>query len=154
MPRVTLSGTYRLPAPPDRVYAALRDPDVLRRGIEGCESLIEAEPGVYDAQLRLGLGAIRGRYTGRARISDERPPESFTLSVDGKGSAGYVRGEARLSFAASDDGTDVTCQATGDAGGALAAVGSRLIQAASERMMARFFEALGEEIRRPGGGVA
>ena len=32
-----------------------------------------------------GLGAIRGRYTGRARVRDAHPPDSFTLTVEGKG---------------------------------------------------------------------
>ena len=144
---VTLSGTYRVPGQREIVYAALRDPEVLRRCIEGCEQLIEVEPGVFDAQLRLGLGAIRGRYTGRARVTDEHPPEAFTLAVDGKGVAGHVRGEAKLTLAGAGEDTDVICHATGDAGGALAAVGSRLIQAAAARMMERFFSTLTDEVR-------
>jgi carbon monoxide dehydrogenase subunit G len=139
---VELSGTYHMAAPRDAVYGALRRTDVLRRCIEGCEQLTETEPGVYDAQLRLGLGAIRGRYTGRARVRDEHPPESFTLAVEGKGPGGHVRGEARLQLVDANGATDVVCHATGEAGGAIAAVGSRLIQAAAARMMERFFSTL------------
>ena len=142
---IALAETYRIQAPRDRVYAALRNVDVLRRCIEGCEQLTEVEPGVYDAQLRLGLGAIRGRYTGRARVTDERPPESLTLSVEGKGAGGHVRGEARLALIEAGDSTDVRCEATGQAGGALAAVGSRLIQAAAARLMSQFFATLSAE---------
>jgi carbon monoxide dehydrogenase subunit G len=151
MPQVTLSGTYRIPGRRESVYAALRDPSVLQRCIEGCEQLTEVEPGVYDAQLRLGLGAIRGKYTGRARVTDEHPLESFTLAVDGKGAAGHVRGEAKLAFADAGEETDLACQASGDAGGALAAVGSRLIQAAAARMMEKFFSTLVEEVRTRAG---
>ena len=93
---VELSGTYQVSAAREAVYAALQDPEVLRRCIDGCDQLTETEPGVYDAQLRLGLGAIRGRYTGRARVRDAHPPESFTLAVEGKGPGGRVRGDARL----------------------------------------------------------
>lgn len=142
---VELSGTYRIPAAREVVYAALRDPEVLRRCIDGCEQLDEIEPGVYEAQLRLGLGAIRGRFTGRARVGGEHPPEAFTLAVEGKGAPGHVRGEARLRLADALGQTDVTCEATGEAGGALAAVGSRLIQAAAARMMERFFTVLAEQ---------
>src|SRR5437870_1495727 len=139
---VELSGTYQVPAPRDAVYAALQDPEVLQRCIEGCDQLIETEPGVYDAQLRLGLGAIRGRYSGQARVRDAHPPESFTLSVEGKGPGGRVRGDARLSLAEADGSTRIACLATGDVAGALAAVGSRLIQAAAARLMERFFSTL------------
>ena len=142
---VELSGTYQVPAPRDDVYAALQDPAVLRRCIEGCDQLTETEPGVYAAQLRLGLGAIRGRYTGRARVRDAHPPESFTLSVEGKGPGGHVRGDARLVLTDAGRTTTIACQATGDVAGALAAVGSRLIQAAAARLMERFFSTLAGE---------
>ena len=145
---VELSGTYQLPAAREVVYAALQDPDVLRRCIEGCEKLTETEPGVYDAELRLGLGAIRGRYTGRARVRDAHAPESFTLEVEGKGPGGHVRGDARLVLADAGNNTTITCHATGDVAGALAAVGSRLIQAAAARLMERFFSTLADIVGR------
>ena len=145
---IELSGTYQVPAPKDVVYAALQDPGVLRRCIEGCDELTETEPGVYDAQLRLGLGAIRGRYTGRARVRDAHPSDSFTLSVEGKGPGGHVRGDARLVLTDLDGTTSIACEATGDVAGALAAVGSRLIQAAASRMMERFFSTLAGEWKK------
>jgi uncharacterized protein len=148
---VELSGTYQVPAAKEAVYAALQDPEVLRRCIEGCDQLIETEPGVYDAQLRLGLGAIRGRYTGRARVRDAHPPESFTLAVEGKGPGGHVRGDARLVLADAGPSTSIACHATGDVAGALAAVGSRLIQAAAACLMERFFSTLAEIVDRPPG---
>jgi carbon monoxide dehydrogenase subunit G len=142
---VELSGTYVVATPRDSVYAALLDVNVLRRCIEGCDELKEVEPGVYEAQLRLGLGAIRGRYTGRARIRDAHPPDSLTLTVDGKGPGGHVRGEARLTLADAGANTNISCHATGDVAGAIAAVGSRLIQAAAARMMDHFFSTLADE---------
>lgn len=149
---VELSGTYVIPAARDIVYGALRDAGVLRRCIEGCEQLTETEPGVYDAQLRFGLGAIRGRYTGRARVLDDRPPESLTLAVEGKGPGGHVRGEARIQLTDTNGDTTIVCHATGDAGGALAAVGSRLVEAAAARLMERFFSTLATQSRQRGAG--
>lgn len=143
---ITLTDSYRIAAPRERVYAALRNADILRRCIEGCEQLTEVEPGVYDAQLRLGLGAIRGRYTGRARVTDEQPPEALTLAVEGKGAGGHVRGEGRLQLIDAAGETEVKCEASGQAGGALAAVGSRLIQAAAAHLMAQFFATLATEV--------
>jgi carbon monoxide dehydrogenase subunit G len=143
---ISLADTFRIPAPRDRVYAALRDPDILRSCIEGCERLTEVEPGVYDAELRLGLGGIRGRYTGRTRVTAEDPPNALTLAVEGKGAGSHVRGEGRLQLLEAADGTDVKCEATGQAGGALAAVGSRLLQAAAARLMSQFFATLTTEL--------
>jgi len=142
-----LTATYRLPAPPERVFDALRDPAVLCRCIEGCESLVLNDQGGYDARIRVGLGSIKGTYTGQARITDERRPEAFTLLVDGKASGGWVKGSARMRLAAEPPGAaSVTCDADGQVGGLIAAVGSRLVDAAARRLMDRFFESLAREI--------
>lgn len=143
---ITLSDTYRIAAPREHVFAALRNRDILQRCIEGCEQLTEVEPGIYDAQLMLGLGAIRGRYAGRARVTEEQPPEALKLAVEGKGAGGHVRGEGHLQLIDVGEETDVQCKATGQAGGALAAVGSRLIQVAAARLMAQFFATLATEL--------
>jgi carbon monoxide dehydrogenase subunit G len=52
-----------------------------------------------------------------------------------------------MTFLGAGDITEVTCSASADAGGALAAVGSRLIQAAAVRMMERFFTTFVEDLR-------
>lgn len=142
---IDLSGTYQIAAPRETVYTALQNPDVLRRCIEGCEKLTQTAPGAYNAELRIGLGAIRGRYTGRAEVRDPHPPDSFTLAIDGKGPGGVVRGEARMQLTDVNGATSIACQATGTVAGAIAAVGSRLIQSAASGMMEKFFRKLAAE---------
>lgn len=137
-----LSATSRMPAPRERVFAALTDPAVLQACIEGCESLVETAPHTYDAQIRLGVGPLKGKYEGRARLSDLLPPESFRLYVEGKGGPGFVSGEARMTLTAVDGQTDVACDVQGQVGGVIAAVGSRLIEAVAKQMLDRFFRAL------------
>src|ERR1051325_6320727 len=107
-----ITGTYRIPAPRDQVFAALHDPAVLQRCIEGCERLTETQPGVYAAELRVGLGSIRGRFTGSARILNEQPAESLTLAVEGKGPGGHVRGEGTLALSESGGETEIAARAT------------------------------------------
>jgi hypothetical protein len=141
-----LTGTYHVPAPPERVFAALVDPVVLQRCIEGAERLVRTADDTYDVHLRLGIGAIKGSYVGTVRLSDLEPPERFTLHVDGKGAPGFVRGLARIQLKAADAGTDATCEAEGQAGGVIAAVGSRLLEATAHKLMSRFFERLGGEL--------
>jgi len=144
---VKLTGTYHLPAPRERVFAALVDPDVLQRCIEGAERLVRTADDQYDVHLRLGVGAIKGAYVGTARLADKQPPERFTLHVEGKGAPGFVRGSARIELRAADAGTEAVCDADGQAGGLIAAVGSRLLEATARKLMDRFFERLAELVR-------
>ena len=143
-----LTAVYRLPRSPDQVFAALTDPEVLCRCIEGCESLVSTGDGVYEVRLRIGLGSLKGTYAGRARLEDLQPPGSYTLVVEGKAAAGWARGSARMRLVAEGADTVLTCDADAQVGGAIAAVGSRLIDAAGRRLTDRFFDALARELAR------
>ena len=143
---MTLSATYRIPAARERVFAALNDPAVLQRVIEGCESFVKRPDGVYEARLRVGLGSIKGTYTGEVRMEDVKPPESYTLFVSGRGAPGFVKGAAHMRLTAEGDATEVTSDADVQVGGAIVAVGSRLIEVAARRMMDKFFDKLTAEL--------
>jgi carbon monoxide dehydrogenase subunit G len=143
---VKLSGTYALPAPRARVFAALVDPDVLLRCIDGAERLVRTADDEYDVHLRLGIGAVKGSYVGAARIADKQPPERFTLHVEGKGAPGFVRGSALIQLREEEGRTEAICDADGQVGGVMAAVGSRLLEATARKLMDRFFECLAGEL--------
>lgn len=144
-----LTGTYQIPAPPEQVFAALVDPLVLQRCIEGAERLVRTAEDEYDVHLKIGLGPLKGAYVGKVRLTDRDPPGRFTLHVEGKGSPGFVRGSAGIRLDGRDGGTELTCEGDGQVGGLLAAVGSRLIEATARRMMDRFFARLSVEVQQP-----
>jgi carbon monoxide dehydrogenase subunit G len=146
-----LASTYRIPASRENVFAALTDPAVLQQCIEGCESLTRKEDGSYAAKMRVGVGPVKGDFTGTARMSDLHPPESFTLIVNGRGTPGFVDGSARMRLTTDGTATIVSCDADVTVGGLIAAVGSRLIDVTAKRMMDKFFEALRGQVARSGG---
>jgi uncharacterized protein len=138
-----------VPAPRERVFAALIDPAILQRVIPGCESLVAKAPDVFEATLKIGLAGLKGTYTGTGSIRDRRPPEALTLALDGKGKPGFVRGSAAivLSDDAGGHGTHVACEADVQVGGVIAAIGSRLIQAAAKKLADDFFKQLSRELQ-------
>ena len=142
-----ISAEYLLPAPPDRAYAALNDPAILERCIPGCESLTPTGDGQFDARVKVGIAALKAVYTGRAELRDQQPPHAFTLAVDGKSAAGFVRVSAAIRLAPADGGTRLQCDADAQVGGPMAAVGSRLIEAAARQEMREFFRRLEQELR-------
>jgi carbon monoxide dehydrogenase subunit G len=100
----------------------------------------------YDAHLKIGVGGIKGSYIGKIRITDQRPPESFTLHVEGKGKPGWVKGMAQFHVLANDEGIEVRCESEGQVGGLIASVGSRLIEAVGKKMLNEYFRKLGQHI--------
>jgi len=144
--KLALSSTVA--AERERVFAALVDPTVLQRCIPGCESLTATGDDVYAATLKVGVAGLKGTYTGKAAITNKQPPFSLTLSVDGKGGPGFVRGSAVLALTDDGSSTRVECDADVQVGGLIAAVGSRLVEAAARKMADDFFRQLAIEIAR------
>lgn len=142
--KVTTASTVA--APREAVYSALVNPDILRKAIPGCETLVAAGPDTYEAVLKIGVAGLKGSYKGNVVLKEQRPPDSFSLSFDGKGGPGFVRGTALVRL--TDDGaaTRVDSEADVQVGGLIAAVGSRLIEAATRKLTDDFFKQLATEI--------
>jgi carbon monoxide dehydrogenase subunit G len=136
-----------LPAPRERVFAALTDPDVLRRAIPGCETLTATGPDAYQATMKVGVAGLKGTYAGKAAIRDKKDPESLTLAFEGKGAPGFVRGSAAIALTSDGDATRVTSDADVQVGGVIAAVGSRLIEAAARKLADDFFRQLTQQLQ-------
>jgi carbon monoxide dehydrogenase subunit G len=146
---MTLDGSHHFKAPRDRVWALFNDPGVLARATPGCERLNPIGPDEFEATLSVGVAAVKGTYQGRLAITDKRPPEGYTLHVEGTGRPGFVKGEGRLSLTEQDGGTLATINAEAQVGGLIAAVGQRLVGAAARLLMSQFFSALEAELDKP-----
>jgi carbon monoxide dehydrogenase subunit G len=139
----------KVPASRERVFAALVDPEILRRSIPGCESMIATgpdAPDVYEARLNLGIAGFKGAYRGTVAIREQRAPDSLKLTFEGKGGPGFVLGQAAIALSEQDASTRVTCDADVQVGGLIAAVGSRLVEAAARKLAADFFSQLSREL--------
>lgn len=136
-----MTGEYRIPAPRQRVWEALNDPDILKAAIPGCEDLKKVSDDELEARVRAKVGPVSATFTGKVRLSNLNPPESYTISGEGKGgAAGFARGGAEVRLA--EDGADTTVltyNAKADVGGKLAQIGSRLIQGTAKKMADDFF---------------
>jgi len=141
-----IDATYELHAPRERVYAALTEPDVLRRAIPGCESLDKIGDDLYAATLKAGVGAIKGTFKGEVRLEDMRPPEHYRLVVQGKGAVGFAKGSADFDLEEKSGDTLIRYSGEMQIGGTIAGVGQRMIQGAAKMMAARFFRALEAEV--------
>jgi len=141
-----LSVTYAFKAQQEKVFAALVEPAVLQKCIDGCEKMEKTGEDIYAAHLKIGVAGIKGSYVGNIRIEEKNPPESFTLQAEGKGSPGWVKGTAKIQISPKGDGSELQCESEGQVGGVIAAVGSRLVEAAAKKMLGEFFRKLGQQL--------
>jgi carbon monoxide dehydrogenase subunit G len=141
-----LSATHAFKAPPEKVFTALTDPAILQKCIDGCEKMEKTAEDSYNAHLKIGVAGIKGSYVGKIRIDEKRPPESFTLQAEGKGAPGWVKGTAKIQISPKEEGSELQCESEGQVGGVIAAVGSRLVEAAAKKMLSEFFRKLGEQL--------
>src|SRR5687768_14393042 len=142
-----LSGSYELNASRDKVFAALTDPAVLQRAIEGCEKMVKTAEDSYDAHLKLGIAGLKGSYVGKVQLKDIKAPESYTLLMEGKGAPGFVKGSAKIQLADKGEKTELRYESDAQVGGMIAAIGSRLIEAIAKKMTDDFFRKFAQQVQ-------
>lgn len=137
---MNLQGTYTIAEAPAQVYQALNDPVILQKVIPGCEKLEMTGADEYDAHLKMGIASIKGSFVGKVRLSDQQPPNRFTLHMEGKGGPGFVKGSAQIELEPTGNATQLNYTANLQVGGLIAAVGSRVIEAVGKKMADEFFK--------------
>ena len=63
-----VNGTYTFPAPRDRVWNLLLDPEALRGALPGCEEMRLVGEDDYEAVMTVGVGSIKGTYAGKITV--------------------------------------------------------------------------------------
>ena len=131
-----LEGEYVFDGPREEVWEMVRDPEVLATALPGTQSLEQVGENEYAGKMHVRIGPVSGVFAGKIVVSDEVPPESYTLAVDGRGAPGFANGTGHVQLFERDDGKTLM-QYEGDmqVGGRLASVGQRLIDTASKSMI-------------------
>ncbi|MFP1633765.1 CoxG family protein [Zhengella sp. ZM62] len=146
---MNLSDELTIPAPRARVYAALQDPEILRRCIPGCEELTKVSDTDLEAKVALKIGPIKARFSGNVTLNPENPPQRFSLTGEGNGGiAGFARGGADVELEDRGEETLLRYEAKAEIGGKLAQLGSRLIQGTAKKLAGEFFGALKTELEQ------
>src|SRR6201987_2431206 len=102
-----MNDSQRIPAPKEKVWAALNDPDILKRCIPGCQSLEMTAPNEMTATVVLRVGPVKASFGGKVMLSDLDPPNSYRISGEGSGGvAGFAKGGATVRL--SEESPDVT----------------------------------------------
>lgn len=132
--------------PRERIWQLLLDPAVLARLLPGVEKLEATGPDQYALVVKLGVGAVRGSYTGKVQLTDQRPPESYRLVGEAKGGPGWAKGSALMTLVAEGAGTRIVAKGDAQIGGAIASVGQRMVEGVAKSMANEFFQSIEREL--------
>jgi carbon monoxide dehydrogenase subunit G len=136
-----LTDQRDIAAPPDDVWTALVDADVLRRCIPGCQEMSGNPEDGYDAVVTQKVGPVKATFKGHVALSNVVPGQSCTISGEGKGGpAGFAKGGADVVLTPTGDGTRLSYDVHAKVGGKLAQLGSRVIDGFSKKMADQFFD--------------
>ena len=145
-----LSDSRSIGASPDKVWAALFDPEVLKDCIPGCQSMTGSLESGYEAVVAQKVGPVSARFTGVVSLSDVVPGTAVTISGEGKGGpAGFAKGGARVTPAPEGAGTLLSYTVDASVGGKIAQLGSRIIDGLAKKMADQFFENFAAVVEGP-----
>ncbi|MBX6376650.1 MAG: carbon monoxide dehydrogenase subunit G [Acetobacteraceae bacterium] len=143
-----MTGERRIPAPRQRVWEALNDPEVLRASIPGCESIEKTGDDSFSARVAVKIGPMSAKFTGKVRLENLDPPNGYTIVGEGQGGAmGFAKGGADVSLREeSPTETLLTYAVKAQVGGKMAQLGARLIDSTARQMADQFFDRFARQL--------
>jgi uncharacterized protein len=152
-----MTGEFRIPAPRQRVWDGLNDPEILKSSIPGCQTIEKLSDTEFTAKVVAQVGPVKANFSGKVTLSDLDPPQSYTIAGEGSGGvAGFAKGSAQVKLADEGGATVLNYAVQAHVGGRLAQIGSRLIDSVARKMaenfFARFVAAVAPEASAASGG--
>jgi carbon monoxide dehydrogenase subunit G len=143
-----VQGTYTFAAPQERVWELLLDPDAIRNALPGVKEFKPVGENEFEATMSIGVGAIKGSYSGKVKLSDQEPMTRYRLTVEGSGRPGFLKGDGVIQLEEKEGSTLVTYNGQAQVGGMIASVGQRLVMASAQLVIGQFFKAMERQLGR------
>ena len=136
-----LSGEYNIPAPKEKVWEYLNNPDILKKSIKGCETLEKTSENDFTAKVKAKIGPVSATFSGSVKLTEIEAPNSYVINGEGKGgAAGFAKGSLKVTLSEKDqENTLLSYSGNSQVGGKLAQLGSRLIGGAVKNTTDDFF---------------
>src|SRR5579859_7486720 len=122
-----MTGEQLIPASQQETWDALKDPEILKSCVPGCESIEKTGDNEYQVLMVTRVGPVSAKFKGKLALSDLDPPNSYSIAREGEGT--------RLAYSVK-----------ASVGGKLAQIGSRLVDAAAKKIAGDFFQAFNDKV--------
>jgi carbon monoxide dehydrogenase subunit G len=144
---VKIQNEYTFQATRTEVWDILLDSDALGASIPGCKSIELTGSDEYKILMSIGIAAVKGEYSGTAKISEKEEPRQYRMAVEGSGGPGFIKGDGMIRFGEKDaDTTTVKYDFDVQIGGKIAGIGQRMISGISKIMADQFFKSMDKQL--------
>ncbi|MDQ0218705.1 carbon monoxide dehydrogenase [Peribacillus cavernae] len=142
-------GSLTLEAGIEKAWDVLLDPNVLEKCIMGCKKMEQESENKYNADLSIGIAAVKGKYESTIEIADIEKPSHYKLIVKGEGGPGNVEAAGIIDLTPIDENTtELAYTYEADVGGKVAMIGQRMLGGVAKLIIQDFFKKLGKELKR------
>jgi uncharacterized protein len=141
-----LDGSYTFKAGRDKVWQTLQSPETISQCMPGCQSFEPIGVDRYEATMRIGVGPIKGTYSGKIFLHERTEPESYRMDVEGGGGPGHMRGSGLLRLEERGGETVVTYDGEAHVSGKIASVGQRLLGVSAKQLINQFFKCMEKKL--------
>jgi carbon monoxide dehydrogenase subunit G len=138
-----VEGEHLFNGTQQQAWDLFRDTEVMAAALPGTKKMELVGENTYEAVMNVRVGPVAGEFSGQLVISNEDHPNSYTMTVDGRGKPGFLKGVGDVIL--TNQGANQTLMGyTGDVqiGGKLVAVGQRLIDTVAKSIISQAFETL------------
>ena len=150
-----MTGEQLIQATQAETWAALNDPEILKDCVPGCETIERTGENEYAVQMTARVGPVSAKFKGRMTLSNIVAPDSYSIAFEGQGGvAGFAKGSADVALSGAGHDTKLSYKVKANVGGKLAQIGSRLVDAAANKVAGEFFAAFNEKVGKPAHAAA
>jgi carbon monoxide dehydrogenase subunit G len=141
------SGTQTIAAPIEKVWSFLMDVNNVAECAPGFQSLEVLGEEHWKAQVGVGIGAVKAKFTLDVTRPEIQEPERMVVKGRGKAPGSAVELAGDMHLASLEDGqTQMDWKATVVVSGTIASVGARLLNGTAERLTGQFFNCLQKKL--------
>jgi carbon monoxide dehydrogenase subunit G len=140
-----LSGSQKFNVPPQQVWNALLNPDMLKQSIPGAQS-VTITGNKIDILINVSLPMFSGEVTLSPIIEQQTPPSHAVLAIDYASNVSTLKGNVTIDLQPDGSGTNLTYEAHVKLGGAIGIADNPIGKAAVQASLNHFFKNLESKI--------
>jgi uncharacterized protein len=143
-------GQQTINAPIETAWAFFMDHDSVAACTPGFHSMEIVSAEHFKPTVAVGIGAVKAKFTLDVKLVDVQPPTHATVTAHGVAPGSAVEVSSNMDLKAeSDTVTNMLWSADVSVMGTIANVGARLMESTARKLIAKFFDCLGQKLEAP-----